>query len=91
MTNESRRRCGTPSGYVGHRNKGEQPCPACAQARSDYDKRLQTAPRAARRSRLSSRAQAKAYGHLARLYPEVYRSLYAEAKAEIYAEEGEAL
>lgn len=29
--------CGTRSGYVSHRNRGETACPACAQAQRDYD------------------------------------------------------
>jgi hypothetical protein len=80
-------RHGTPSGYNAHRRTGEQPCDACARAKSDYDKRRSTTPDRVRRGRLAAAAQGRAKTRLVALYPELYRALYLDEKARLMAEQ----
>lgn len=76
-------RCGTLSGYARHKLDDNKPCDACTAAKREYDKRWRAAPERTRKSRLSARAQQKAYGRLAREFPDKYAAYYAEAKADL--------
>ena len=81
-------RCGTPSGYRKHQHAGERPCDACAAAKSEYDRRLRSAPEATRRNRLTAQAQNHARTRLTAIYPDVYAALYREEKERIWRENG---
>jgi len=82
----TRTRHGTPSGWSKHKELGEEPCEACYQARQEYDRRRSASPENLQRSRISARAQNKAYGDLAALYPEKYAKLYAKYKQQFTEE-----
>lgn len=86
----SKVRHGTASGWRKHRELHEPPCPPCYAAKAEYDAGRRGIPEIARRNRDAARAQCKAETRLKNLYPEDYRRLYEEAKAEI-AEEPRAL
>ncbi len=83
----SKVRHGTNSGWREHQRRGQDPCSACWDAKSAYDKRRLSATDLRNRSRLAARAQARAYGALARMYPGIYRELYQQAKQELEAED----
>jgi len=70
------RRCGTPSGYVGHQRTGENPCDACTRAKAEYDKRWREAPDRKRKDRIKARAQSRAHQRLVHLFPDLYREFY---------------
>jgi hypothetical protein len=78
-------RCGTWAGYTAHRYVGEDPCDDC---RKEHAARI-AAHRAAngRRDRALGKARSRAYTRLAKQYPERFRDLYEQAKAEVFAEE----
>lgn len=78
--------CGTNSGWARHQRAQEKPCDACARAKSDYDKRRRNTDSVKRASQLGARAQSRAERRLAAIYPDLYRSLYLEAKRELLAE-----
>jgi len=80
-------RHGTHSGWALHQELNERPCDPCYQAKATYDRRRKDAPEVTRRSRVSAKAQQRAYGELARLYPDVYRALYQQHKADLLAAE----
>ena len=79
-------RCGTTSGYTRHQLDNEKPCDACASAKAAYDKRLRESPAKTKTSRLRARAQNRAEGRLRRMYPDVWRVLYAEEVERALAE-----
>lgn len=81
-------RHGTPAGWHAHYRRGETPCPACWQARHDYDERLRSAPDHVVLSRLRARAQRAAYVRLRAEHVERYRELYAEEKLRLLREGG---
>ena len=81
-------RCGTPSGYNAHQNRGEKPCDACARAKREYDQRNRSAPLKTVKNRLTARAQNCARSRLADLYPDVYRTLFQEEKERVFREAG---
>lgn len=83
----TKRRHGTTSGWALHKQLGEDPCPACYTAKSEYDRRRNAAPEEVRRRRLHARAQARANQQLAHRHPSEYRALYEAAKAELLAEQ----
>lgn len=84
---KTKTRHGTTSGARLHATLGEDPCNACAKAKSDYDARWSRTPERTRISRRNARAQQKAYSALSHLHPEEYRELYDRFKAELVAEE----
>lgn len=69
-------RHGTPSGWSLHQSRGERPCDACYRAKSEYDRRRNSAPEQTRKNRLNARAQARANSDLKRLHPAEYQALY---------------
>jgi len=79
-------RCGTPNGYAAHQYRGQRPCDACVRAKAEYDKRRREAPERAVQVRLHARAQGRAETRLRRMYPSVWKALYAEELARILAE-----
>lgn len=81
-------RHGSASGWREHQKRGQEPCDSCKAAKSAYDKRSRAAPVKVLKSRLSARAQYRAYGRLAKLYPDIYRALYAEEKDRAFREAG---
>lgn len=81
-------RHGTPSGWAAHQRRGERPCDPCYRAKQEYDRRRKSAPVQVIKSRLSARAQIKAYGELARRYPDEYQRLYQEWKRHFIEEAG---
>ena len=83
----TRVRHGTHSGWALHTELKERPCDPCYRAKQAYDHRRKSAGLAQLRARKKARAQAIATRRLRRKYPGVWRQLYAEAVAEILAEE----
>lgn len=79
-------RHGTTAGYAKHKTNGEEPCETCRRAKSEYDARYRASSKVTIRSRLSSRAQARALTRIRRLYPEVWAALYQEELAKLKAE-----
>jgi len=83
-------RHGTHSGWTLHTQLKERPCDPCYRAKQAYDHRRKSAGLAQLRARKKARAQAIATRQLRRKYPGVWRQLYAEAVAEVLAEEANA-
>lgn len=82
-------RHGTVTGHSRHLTRCEEPCEACRAAKAEYDERWRGTTRRARLGRLNARAQARAYGELARRHKAEYDELYAAHRAELLAESGE--
>ena len=81
-------RHGTPTGYSQHQTLGEQPCPACTAAKSEYDKRRRSAPDQVIKNRMHARAQHAAQRRLVQAHPAIYAALYAEEKDRLAREAG---
>lgn len=81
-------RHGTISGWTLHKKRGQEPCPPCNAAKSEYDGRRRDAPEAVRRNRLHAAAQQAARGELAQKYYEEYRDLYEKHKIRLMRERG---
>lgn len=84
----SKARHGTPSGFLAHQKRGEEPCVSCRTAKAHYDWRWRNSGDTARRNRAHATAQRLAYQRLKRAHLAEYRRLYEEAKAEVFAEVG---
>lgn len=78
-------RCGTTAGWGRHQRHDERPCDACARAKAEYDKRWSSAPRRRQIERLNATAQGRALRELSKRYPDEYRQLYLQHKAELLA------
>jgi hypothetical protein len=78
-------RCGTSAGYMAHRYANEAVCDDCVKGHA-----AQIAAHRAqhgRHDRPLSKARTRAHTRLAREYPDRFRVLYEQAKAEVFAEE----
>lgn len=80
-------RHGTRSGWTKHQNEGTDPCDACYRAKEQYDSDWRKQPRRVKISRRNARAQGIANKALRRAHPGEYARLYADAKAELIAQE----
>lgn len=80
-------RCGTTTGYNRHQSAGEKPCPACVEAKSEYDRRWRSADEVTRRSRLRAKAQQRALKALKDENPDRYRALYLAAKKDLVSQQ----
>lgn len=83
-------RHGKVAGWRLHQALGQDPCPACYAAKSDYDRRRNLSDARTRQSRQSARAQGRASKEMRRRYPKVWAKLYAQAKADVIREEAQA-
>lgn len=83
----SKTRHGTHSGFTKHVKAGERPCDPCYRAKEAYDDAYRGQPQQVIKKRLAARAQGRASMALRQKYPEEYKALYAQFKAEIEAEE----
>lgn len=84
----SKTRHGTLSGWRKHQTEGdERPCDPCYFAKQEYDARLRTSTPRQIKQRQAARAQQRALQALARLHAEEYQALYAQARADVEAED----
>lgn len=70
--------CGTSAAYQRHLKDGTPVCEACAAARAELKRR----PEVLAQNRLYARARKAAMTALSHLYPDEYRRLYEQAKAD---------
>jgi hypothetical protein len=75
---ESESPCGTYAGYQRHLRRDEPSCQPCRDAAAAYQREWRSDPAHRRAHRSGTRARSRALWRLARLYPEVYRSLVAD-------------
>jgi hypothetical protein len=82
MTDEPRRppEHGTYGGFQSlHRNRGEESCDACREARNAYMReRRKSNPQILRVQKERERVRNRALSRLARIYPDAYRALLSE-------------
>jgi hypothetical protein len=74
---------GTPTGFSRHYTAGETPCEPCRHARNAYARTLKSQSERRDARRETERARSRAHNALARLYPEDFARLKAEAYAAI--------